>query len=112
MQTVNFTATDDADFAALIEVTDNTTNAAFDLTAYEATFQVTDCGTAVLTAKTEDATLDRVGTNGLQFRFTRSQMAALCPGNTYKCGCIIEDGDGFITQVFVGTLALIDGGLA
>lgn len=112
MQTVDFTATDDADFAATILILDNSSGDPLDLTSYEVTFQVTDCGSAVLTAKTSDATLERGDTGEVQFRFPKSSMTNLCAGKTYKCGCVIENGDGEITQIFVGSVVLVDGGLA
>ena len=113
MNIINFSTTDDQDFAGIFDLTDNTTNGDFDASALEWTFQVTDCGSALLTATTEDGTLTRPATNQLAFRFAKSSVAgSLCTGRTYKCGLAWTDGDGNIGQVATGEISVTDGGMA
>lgn len=113
MNTINFSTTDDQDFAAVFDFTDDSTNGNFDASALEWTFQVTDCGTAVLTASTEAGTMTRPETYQLAFRFSKSQVAgALCAGQSYKCGLAWTNGSGHIGQVATGTVTIVDGGMA
>ncbi len=105
-------ATDDADWAMVVDLTDETTNQAYDASDLEFTVQITDCGTAVLTATTDDATITRPDDHQIAWRFTRDQMASLCAGKTYKVGCVATDLDGNITQIFTCDLPVVDGGLA
>jgi hypothetical protein len=104
-------ATDDADWAMVLDLTNDETGLDYDATALDFTVQITDCGSALLTATTDDATLTRPATNQIAWRFTKAQMASLCAGNTYKVGCTATDDDGNITQIFVADLPVIDGGL-
>ena len=109
---LRFTAYDDADWAQAVEIIDADTNG--DLAeAADATFdlEVTDCGSTVLSATTADGTLDKPATNVIAWRFTESQLGALCPGTTYKVGCRMTTDDGSL-MLFTGTLAFIDGGMA
>lgn len=110
MYQINFAATDDADWAQAFELIDATTNQALD-EAEDATFelQVADRGTAMLTASSADSTIQKPETNVIQWRFTAAQMAALCIGKTYSVGCTMTTIGG-TTQLFIGTLAIIDGG--
>lgn len=113
MYELKFTATDDADWAALIDLTNDTSGEDYDEAAdLEFTLEVTDCGSAVLSATTAGGTITRPADNQIQWRFTAAQMAGLDTRRTYKVGCVAEDDDGNITQIFVGELAVIDGGLA
>lgn len=113
MNNISFSTTDDQDFAATFDLTDDATNANFNASALEWTFQVTDCGSAKLTAKTEDATMTRPATYQLAFRFSKAQVAsALCVGQTYKCGLAWTNGSGNIGQIATGTVTITDGGMA
>jgi hypothetical protein len=105
-------ATDDADWAMVVDITDETTNQAYDASGLEFTVQITDCGTALLTATTEDGTITRPSDHEIAWRFTQSQMSGLQAGRTYKVGCVAEDEDGNITQIFTCELPVVDGGLA
>lgn len=113
MYQMQFLATDDADFAVTLDLTDSDTDAAWDDAAdMEFTVQITEEGTALLTATTADGTLTRPADNQIAWRFTRTQMQTLCAGKTYDMGCIWEDGDGNISQLWYGTLAVVNGGIA
>src|SRR5690606_30243757 len=110
---LEFTTTDDADFAFTLDLTDNETHQAWDDAADMAfTVQITECGTARLTAKTADGTITRPADNQLNVRFTAAQMRSLRAGETYRIGGIWVDGDGNTTHLFSGSVAVVDGGLA
>lgn len=104
-------ATDDADWAMQADITDNDTGQEYDASDLDFTVQITENGTALLTAKTSDGTITRPSDSQIAWRFTKAQMATLCAGTTYKVGCVFEDGDGNISQLFVADLPVIDGGL-
>lgn len=110
MYELTFYATDDADWAQRVELIDDDTGEALDTTGATFKLEVLDCGSAALTASTDDATMDVVD-GGLQWRFTPTQLGSLTRGNTYRLGCTMTTADG-TTQLFIGSLALIDGGLA
>jgi hypothetical protein len=105
-------ATDDADWAMTLDLTDDATNAPYNASALDFTVEITDCGQALLTAKTADGSLTRPANNQIFWRFTKDQMGTLCKDKTYKVGCVAQDADGNITQIFVADLPVIDGGLA
>lgn len=109
MYEIRFEATDDADWAEAIELIDNETSLALEGAA-DAVFeiQVTDCGTAVLSATTEDDTITKPEDNIISWRFTKAQMGSLCTGKTYAVGCTMTTDDG-TEQLFIGSLAVIDG---
>lgn len=101
-------ATDDADWAVRIELTDDDTGLALDTTDIQFDLNVEDCGSSVLSASTTDATIEVPETGTFQWRFTAAQMASLCPGRTYKVGCTMTTAGG-TTQLFIGSLAILDG---
>jgi hypothetical protein len=106
-----FTATDDADWAETIELIDGTTNSALDASDLEFELQVKDCDNVVLQASTADNSITRPSDSEIAWRFPKAQMGGLCPGTTYKVGCVYIDESGNTEQLFVGSLALIDGGM-
>jgi hypothetical protein len=111
----DFSATDDADWFETIELTNDDDGQAYDASALEFRLEVTDCGTAVLTAGTEagyTVLMTRPASNEVSWRFPRASMAGLDTKKTYKVGCVYEDVSGNITQLFVGELAVVDGGMA
>lgn len=105
-------ATDDADWAMTVDITNDETDQPYDASALDFTLEVTDCGNAVLSATTLAGTITRPTVHEISWRFTKAQMAGLAKGRTYKVGCVATDGDGNITQLFVADLPIIDGGLA
>jgi hypothetical protein len=108
-----FTITDDADWQETFELTNDETDANYDASDLEWTFQITENGRALLTARTVDGSMTRPADNAIAFRFTRAQVqGALCPKRTYQLGLIFEDSENKIGQLLYGTVAVIDGGLA
>jgi hypothetical protein len=111
--TLNAKATDDADWAVAVDIVDDD-GEDYDATDLEFRLNITEGDSALLTAGTEagySVLMTRPATNQIAWRFTKAQMATLCPGKTYKVGCVHEDGDGNITQFIVGELAMVDGGM-
>lgn len=110
MYELKWQATDDADWAQAIELIDAETNQAL-ADAADAAFalEVSDCGSAVLTASSEAGTIEQPTDNIIQWRFTAAQMASLQPRKTYAVGCTMTVPSGKI-QLFVGSLAIVDGG--
>ena len=108
MYEVQFFATDDADWAESIDLFDDDTREPLDTTGMAFVLGVTQGGSVLLSASTAAATIEVPETGVIQWRFTSTQLDALCPGTTYNVGCTVETIDG-TTQVFTGTLAFIDG---
>ena len=102
-------ATDDADWAVRIELTDDDTGLPLDTDGIVFELAVSSCGTDYLTATTEDDTIEVPETGSIQWRFTKEQMRSLDIRNTYKVGCRMTNGTG-TTQLFTGSLAFVGGG--
>ncbi len=109
MYQLQFFATDDADWAVQMPLTNDSTGLPLDTAAVRFDLSVKDCGAQVLTATTEDDTIEIPETGTIQWRFTAAQMAALEPRKTYTVGCNMITATG-TDPLFVGTLAVIDGG--
>jgi hypothetical protein len=109
MYQFRFTATDDADWAQAIEIIDADTNLPMDISAADFALEVSDCGSSVLSADTDTATITKPDNNTIQWRFTVAQMGGLCPGRTYDVGLTMTTLTG-TTQLGVGSLVLVDGG--
>jgi hypothetical protein len=110
--TQNWVATDDADWGVAIEIIDADTNLPMDISSASITFALSvkdDCGSVVLSASSDAATITKPDDNTIQWLFTTTQMGALCAGTTYSVGVTMTTAAGTI-QVIVGTLAVIDGG--
>lgn len=105
---VQFFATDDADWAQAVDLFDDDTGERLDTDGMSFAFAVTEDGTALLTASTDDGGIVTPEAGVIQWHFTRADLGALCPGTTYRVGCTVTTTDG-PTQLFVGTLAFIDG---
>lgn len=110
-QTQQWVATDDADWGVAIVIIDDSTNEPMDISAATTTFalNVSECGTSVLSASSDEATITKPDDNTIQWVFTASQMGGLCPGTTYDVGLTMTTVTG-TQQLIVGTLAIIDGG--
>jgi hypothetical protein len=106
-----FFATDDADWGQAIEIIDDATNLPLDATD-TATFnlEVSDDGSAILTATTADASITKPATGTVQWVFPRTSMSGLDTGKTYTVGLTMTGLDGSVTQILMGTLTLVDGG--
>lgn len=96
-----------------IEFLDNDTEEPIDMSLIDAiTLKVRDPETksTVLEASLDDG-IEVVGDDGdgtIQFTFSADSMSALCP-KTYEVGCLIEDEDGFVTQIILGHLPVLEG---
>lgn len=105
---VQFYATDDADWAASIDLVDDDTDEPLDLTGITFALGVSECGTVILSATTDAGTIETPDDGVIQWRFDAEDLGSLCVGTTYRVGCTMETADG-VTQLFVGSLAFIDG---
>lgn len=102
-------ATSSADWAASVEIIDDSTNAPLDLTGYSASLAVRDHDrNEVLSASTADGTITNPTTGVLSWTFAASQLSGLDVPLTYNVGLTITDANG-TTQIFVGKLPFIDG---
>lgn len=111
MYQMQFVASDDADWAQAIELFDSTTGQPLEeATDAEFDLEVSDCGTAVLTASSDAATIQKPEDNIVQWWFTRAQMQGLCAGKTYKVGLNMTTTAG-TTALIIGSLVLLDGGV-
>lgn len=110
---IDFTVTDDEDFAATFELTDSSTNQEYDASALDFEMEVTENGTALLSASTDAGTLTMPTNHQIAFRFERdAARSALCAGRTYQWGLVSINGSGHRTQIALGTVAVVDGGMA
>lgn len=112
MYDLQFTATDDSDWAQAVELIDNDTGLPL-AEAATALFELgitDDCDVTLLSAKTTDNTITRPSSGVIQWIFTKTQLGGLCVGTTYHIGCRMTGASGSI-MVFTGTLAFIDGGM-
>jgi hypothetical protein len=109
MYELQFSATDDADWAVMMPLINDSTNQPLDTTDVRFDLSVKSCGHQVLTATTDDDSIQVPELGTIQWRFTAEQMKALQPRQTYVVGCNMTNAAG-TTPLFVGTLAVIDGG--
>lgn len=110
---IKFNATDDADWVQAVELFDDDTSEPL-ADAADATYElsVKHCGSVVLTASSEAGTITKPESNVIRWRFTVSELGALCPGNTYSVGCTMAIDGGQVLQLFTGTLVFTDGSVA
>jgi hypothetical protein len=108
---LQFYATDDADWPVRVDLIDDDTGLALDTTDITFAIAVSNCGSNYLTATTADDTIEVPETGTIQWRFTKAQMASLDVRKTYQVGCTMTNAAG-TTQLFVGTLAVLNGGFA
>lgn len=109
MYEIQFAATTSADWAVAIEIIDADTNQPMDLSG--ATFELevgSSCDGHYLSASTADSTIISPQTGVVQWTFPATTMDGLSYGRTHRVGLTMTT-DGGTTQVFVGTLSLIDG---
>lgn len=104
-------ATDDADWAVRIELTDDDTGLSLDTTGIVFEVAISNCGSDYLTATTADDTIEVPEAGMIQWRFTKEQMGALDVQKTYNVGCRMTNAGG-TTQLFVASLAILNGGFA
>lgn len=114
MYDMQFEATTDADWAVAIELIDADTNLPLDLgddTIFR--FGINDEYGSRLSYYTDDGTdvLTRPVPEVIQWIIPKASMAGLDNARTYKIGCTFETAEG-ITQLFIGSVAIIDGGIS
>lgn len=112
MYEARFSAVSGSDWAQAVELRDantglvlDTDDAAFELAVRDRSNSI------VLKASTADATMEIPATGQVRWRFTKEQMAALCPGTTYGVGLRMLQDQG-TTSLIVGSLAYLDGEFA
>lgn len=108
MYEITFLATDDANWIETFELFSDTDGTEYDASALDFTLKVKDGASTVLSASTSDATITQPASNQVRWSFTPAQLSALCTGKDYPLGMTMTDGST-TTQIFVGTLRLIDG---
>lgn len=108
---VTFFATDDADWIEAIELIDDETGEplADAATATEFELVVTECGDNVLTASLTDATITKPDAYTIRWRFTVTQLGALCIGTTYGVGITMTTDADQVLQLVSGSLVFKDG---
>lgn len=110
MYDIKLTAASGSDWAEQFEATNADTNQPLaDIDTALIEMNVRDRGdSTVLSASTADSTITRPATGKFQWKFTKEQMASLCPGTTYRVGCRMTT-DGGTISLFIGSLAYLDG---
>lgn len=109
MYELQFFATDDADWAQRIDLIDDMTNLPLESDGVLFELEVSDHGSQLLFATTDDNSIEIPEVGTIQWRFTVAQMAALNIRNTFKVGCRMTNEAGTM-QLFTGTLAFVGGG--
>lgn len=110
MYDIQFFATDDADWAQAIELLDDDTNLPLDLTGLTFAIEVKEHRSGVrIRLSTEDGSISSPVAGQIQWVVPADQVRGLCADETYRVGCTMTS-DGGITQLFTGSLAVIDGG--
>jgi hypothetical protein len=109
MYEVRWFGTDDASFGKAIELFDDDTGLPLDIEDATFALQVSHCGSAELSASSDDGTIITPADSTIQFLFSAEQMGSLCPGTTYDVGLTMTTNAGTI-QLLVGSLAIINGG--
>ncbi|MDC9825683.1 hypothetical protein PRN20_18265 [Devosia sp. ZB163] len=109
MYELQFFATDDADWAQRVDLTDDRTNLPLDTTDVLFELEVSCRGSTYLSATTADNSIEIPEAGTIQWRFTKEQMRSLDIRNTYKVGCRMTNGTG-TTQLFTGSLVFVGGG--
>ncbi|WP_027039121.1 hypothetical protein [Mesorhizobium ciceri] len=111
MYQVNTSSPSGSDWTLLIEAINAETNqplSELDETAL-VEMQLQDKSNCVLlSATTADGSIEIPEVGKCQWRFTYTQMGALCPGNTYSYACRMTTAGGTVT-LMTGTHAYIDG---
>lgn len=112
MHEISFAATDDADWSEAMEFFDDLTGLPLiEMAQNAARLEVRNGCSTILSATTEDGSIGRPQDHQIAWRIPAARMRGLA-GRTYSVGAVMEDGDGQITQLFIGTLTVIDGGLS
>ncbi len=109
MYDMQFVATSSAGWAQAIAVVNALNDRPLGLDGIAIELEIQSCGNRrELSASTADGTIERPRPDVIQWRFSPDQMRNLRVGATYQVGCLAITPGG-ATQLFIGTLALIDG---
>lgn len=104
---VQLSWTNKADWTVQVQANDADTGDLIDLTDAEINVRIIDDrGCQKLNATVGDG-VSIIGTGIFEFSFDADQMRCLCPGS-YQIGCVASV-NGATMQIFVGSLAIIDG---
>lgn len=103
-------ASNKAGFSLLIEVVDDDTEDAIDLSACSIVFEIYDdlSETTKLSATTDNGKVTVGDTGIFQVAFTAADMRSL-DAKTYKVGCTISNDDSQPQQFIIGSLPVLDG---
>lgn len=113
MYQIQFTATSSAGWSEAIEMIDANTNQFLEIADTD-TFEIDvrdACGGQMLEASTANGKIELPSPGVIQWRFSRDEVGGLCPGTTYKVGGVVTTLAG-PTQLFIGTLAYLNGEVA
>lgn len=92
-----------------VEVDDEDTGEALDLSAARIVFEVrAPNGAIVLSATSDNGKIAVIDTGIFQVKFTAAEMNALC-ADTYDVGCTIQNGTDEPAQFIIGRLPVLDG---
>jgi hypothetical protein len=108
---ITFFATNRADWIESLElINDNTGEPLADAaTATEYKLEVTDCGSAVLSASLVAGTITKPDLYTIKWEFSVAQLGALCPGNTYGVSLTMTIDSAKTEQLVSGSLVFKDG---
>lgn len=99
-----------ADWSEYVEVLDDETGTAWDLTDVLVEMEVRDQnGCRRLYGSTSDGVLELEG-DGFRFSFTAAQMKCLCPGSYTAFSRATDNATGAIEEIFIANLPIIEGG--
>lgn len=101
-------ASNRAGFSLIVELLDDDTGDAVDLTGASIVFEVSDNSSSVLSATTSNAKVTIVDTGIFKVDFTATEMRALC-AKTYTLGCTVSNADSEPQQLIIGFLPVLDG---
>jgi len=97
-----------AGFSLQIELLDDDTDEAVDLSGAMIVFDISDGESPVLSATTANSKISITDTGVFQVDFTADEMRALC-AKTYMVGCTVSNADSEPQQLIIGTLPVLDG---
>ncbi len=99
-----------ADWYGIVDVIDDETGTAWDLTDYLIEIEVRDPdGCLRLSGSTTDGTVTLAG-DGFEFAFPASRMRALCAGSYVVNIRFTDSLTGFVQEPAIVTLPIIEGG--
>lgn len=105
--TFNFVQSNHEDWIFDVSATDADTGADINFTGAMLNFAVSEGDSYARLSATIGNGITLVAPSVLEFKFTASQMATLCPGS-YRHGCVFSIG-GETIQLFEGNVAVQDG---